>query len=196
MGFYGKGNSLKLIIGCMFSSKTSSLLNEINRFRSITNSIMIINSKLDNRYSLGNNIINHNKEKYPAVKLKSLEEMINNKIYKDSKIILIDEGHFYKDLHSVLSKELSKRHQIPKHYIVAGLSSDYKMESIGDITKMVPLANEILHLNAMCAICKDGTPAHFTKLKKNFNVIKKEDNIIVGNDQFIPCCRHHYHHSE
>ena len=42
-----KSNYLKLIIGPMFSSKSSSLLAEINRYKYITDKILVINSILD-----------------------------------------------------------------------------------------------------------------------------------------------------
>ena len=42
--------SIHLILGCMFSGKTTELVRNIKRFRSIGRTTMVINYHLDNRY--------------------------------------------------------------------------------------------------------------------------------------------------
>jgi thymidine kinase len=64
------------------------------------------------------------------------------------------------------------------------------MEPIGDITKIIPLADEVIKLNAYCVYCKNGTLANFTKREYN---LKNSDQILVGsNDLYSPCCRYHF----
>ena len=94
----------------------------------------------------------------------------------------------YNVIYRFLRKELNNIKN-NKKFIVAGLSSDFNMEPIGDIIKLVPLADEILKLSALCIYCKDSTSASFTKL------IKKNDNnqILVGaGELYSPCCRTHF----
>jgi len=195
-----KTNYLKLIIGPMFSSKSSSLLTEINRYKYITDKILVINNILDkernNDMSIDENgvgfIKTHDNKMFPAIMICKLEELRTNKYFNDkynyADIILIDEGQFYEDLYLFLRKELNNIKN-NKKFIVAGLSSDFNMEPIGDIIKLVPLADEILKLSALCIYCKDSTSASFTKL------IKKNDNnqILVGaGELYSPCCRTHF----
>lgn len=193
-----KHNYLKLIIGCMFSSKTSTLLNEIDRYKHITDNIIIVNSYLDNRYyTEKDSIASHNKIHYPAIKLRYIKDLISSDKYKDAEIVLIDEAQFFPDLYDVLSIEINKTHEIPKKYIIAGLSSDFNMKPIGDIIKFVPMANEILHLKALCLYCKDGTLANFTKLRNKRYCEggsgSGSGSIIIGNDdKYTACCRYHY----
>lgn len=186
---------LKLIIGCMFSSKTSSLLSEINRYKHITDKILVINSILDKeRQSHDDSVIEtHDNKQWPAFMVNTLEELKTTPHYKkkydDAEIIIIDEGQFYSDLYSFIRNELFL--QINKKlFVVAGLSGDYKMEPIGDIIKLIPLADEIKKLEAYCVYCKDGTLASFTsKLPSAYNT----SQITIGkSDIYAPCCRNHF----
>ena len=189
------GNYLKLIIGPMFSSKSSSLLAEINRYKYITENILVVNSILDSqRHSemlKKGAIKTHNSNTFPAIMLNKLEELKTNSDYHKAELIIIDEAQFYSDLYPFLDTELRKgNNSNPKTFIVAGLSSDYKMKPIGDIIKLVPLANEIVKLSAICVYCKDGTPASFNKLIS----IKEVDQIAVGaENMYAPCCRKHFY---
>ena len=146
-----QGNYLKLIIGPMFSSKSSSLLSEINRYKYITDKILVINSVLDKERHSDMEINNqglgfmktHDSKTFPAIMLNNLEELKTNNFfnskYNYADIIIIDEGQFYNDLHSFIKGELNGYNN--KMFIVAGLSSDFNMEPIGDIIKLVPLAD-------------------------------------------------------
>ena len=40
----------------------------------------------------------------------------------------------------------------------------------------------------MCTLCKNGTPAIFSK-----RLVKKDDKILVGDKEYIAVCREHYH---
>jgi thymidine kinase len=73
-------------------------------------------------------------------------------------------------------------------FIIAGLSGDYNMNPIGDIIKLVPVADEIIKLKALCVYCKNGTPASFTKKE-----IDNQKQILVGGSEiYSPVCRKHF----
>lgn len=197
------GGYLKLIIGPMFSSKSSSLLLEINRLKHITDKILVINSVLDKERHVDMEINDqglgimktHDDKTFPAVMINKLNELKTNKFFNSkytyADIIIIDEGQFYTDLYEFINHELSYPHDY-KMFIVAGLSSDFNMKPIGDIIKLVPLADEIVKLSALCVYCRDGTPANFTKLIKN-NLSNDSGNVLVGaKDLYSPCCRKHF----
>ena len=73
---------LKLIIGPMFSGKSSKLLTEINKYNNITDNIIVINSILDKQRSNNNCVKTHDNKIYPAIMLDSLNELNTNLIYK------------------------------------------------------------------------------------------------------------------
>ena len=186
----------------MFSSKSSTLLSEINRLKYITDKILVINSTLDkdrytdmevNAQGLGS-VRTHDNKTFPALMLTNLDELNTNSFfhtkYNNADIIVIDEAQFYKDLYKFINSELAVLHS-NKMFIVAGLSSDFNMKPIGDIIKLIPLADEIVKLSALCIYCKDGTPGSFTKLTKSH--YKSGDNVLVGaKDLYAPCCRKHF----
>jgi thymidine kinase len=187
---------LKLVLGCMFSSKTSYLISEINRYKHITDKILVINHELDKeRYNNDTNFSQlkthdgHNQ--YPAIMINKLQDIKQNSFYLSkyeyANIIIIDEAQFFSDLYEFIRNELF----IPsskKMFIVAGLSGDYKMELFGDIVKLIPMADDIKQLYAYCIYCKDGTLAKFT-----CKLTEDSSQILVGaSDTYSPCCREHY----
>ena len=189
--------SLTLVLGCMFSSKTSYLISEINRYRHITDKILVIYHEFDKqRYikeSTNSSYLktHDNNNEYPAIMINKLQEIKTDPFYfqkyEYAEIIIIDEGQFFSDLYDFIRDELFSRNN-KKMFIVAGLSGDYKMEPIGDMIKLVPLADEIKQLYAYCIYCKDGTLAKFTCKLTNDN-----SQILVGaSDIYSPCCREHY----
>ena len=201
---YTKGNYLKLIIGPMFSSKSSYLLSEINKMKHITDKILVINSILDKerhantykefKFNWQGMIKTHDNEILPALMVDKLQELKDDPFfkvkYRHADVIIIDEAQFYKDLYEFVASELSNNLN-NKKFIIAGLSSDFNMKPIGDIIKLVPIADDIVKLSALCLYCKDGTPANFTKLIKQSN--NTQNNILVGsNDYYEPCCRTHF----
>jgi thymidine kinase len=187
---------LKLVLGCMFSSKTTYLISEINRYKHITDKILVVNNILDkDRYNdtISFSFLKTHDEikKCPAIMINTLSELKENHFYKQkyeyAEIIVIDEGQFFSDLYFFIKDELFTKTN-KKMFIVAGLSGDYKMEPIGDMIKLVPLADEIKKLSAYCIYCKDGTLASFTcKLSDDTSQI-----LVGASTIYSPCCRYHY----
>jgi thymidine kinase len=187
---YTKSNYLKLIIGPMFSSKSTHLLEEINRYKHITKNIICVNHKTDkNRYNESEDVIKtHNMETYKSFMCNNLFEFSEQKEYKQADIVIIDEAQFFPDLYIFIEEELKTENK--KVFIVAGLSGDINLKPIGQILQLIPLANEIKQLSAFCLECNDGTLANFTRRKGNEN-----DTILVGGTElYEPVCRYHYHH--
>ena len=58
----------------------------------------------------------------------------------------------------------------------------------GEILKLVPLANSVTKLTALCKQCGDGTPGLFTKRIVN----KCEQILIGGEDMYQAVCRKHF----
>ena len=62
---------LELIIGCMYSGKTTELIRLIDRYRSINKNMMILNYIQDTRYGDDNKIYTHSKLGVEAIHLDS-----------------------------------------------------------------------------------------------------------------------------
>lgn len=182
-----KTSYLKLIIGPMMSSKSSRLISEIEKYKYITDNILVVNHIFDKERNSINCIKTHNNKVYPSIMLDNIFDLQNNEKYINADIVIIDEAQFYKDLLNFMRIELQK---VNKVFIISGLSGDYNMEPIGEMHLLISLADSIEKLSALCIYCKDGTEASFTKLIDKDNT---KQILIGGSEFYTPVCRYHYY---
>jgi thymidine kinase len=169
--------TLNLIIGPMFSGKTTELLRIAKRLESINLKVLLLNYHEDTRYS-STEMSTHDKNGLPCTFIKDLE----NVDYENYDIICINEAQFFKNLVKFCKDVLNKQ----KTLYISGLDGDYKQEKFGEILDLVPLADKITKLHAFCTLCKNGTPAFFTK-----RVCESQEQKLIGTNEHIPVCRKH-----
>jgi len=179
-------SKLNIIVGPMFSGKTTRLIEQFNKNVLDNIPTMVINYSEDNRYS-NTELSSHDNIEIPCIKLSRLAEIykyLNKFILKPSDLnlryILINEGQFFPDLYDVIYDLLSMDNIV---IVVSGLDGDYEMKKFGQILDIIPLANHIEKLNATCYNCKN--PAYFTMRK----TLQKKQIIIGSNDIYSPVCR-------
>jgi thymidine kinase len=178
-----ENGKLELIIGNMFSGKTSELIRRINREKSINKKILVVNYIADNRYS-SNSIASHDNLKVSCLKLEKLNDVLIFQSKYDS--FFIDEGQFFIDLYDTI-KTLVDVHK--KHVIISGLDGDSNRNVFGDIIKLIPICDTVDKLTAYCVKCNNGKTAPFTKkISGNSNIVD-----IGSADKYIPVCRYHFH---
>ena len=170
-------SELNLIIGCMFSGKTSELLRIAKRLKSIDISVLMINYHEDTRYS-NNTICSHDNQELPSEFVEDLEK-IN---YDKYDVICINEAQFFTGLLDFCLKALKDN----KVVYVCGLDGDYKQEPFGELLNLIPYCDNITRLSAFCKICKNGTKAHFTK-----RITDSKEQKVIGVNEYIPVCRNH-----
>lgn len=176
-------STLEVIIGPMFSGKSTEIIKRVRLLKLINKKILIIKPKIDNRY-VENKITSHNFETVDCKIINNLNEISDNEI-NEIDTLVIDEGQFFNDLFDVVSRWL-KIFSI--NIIVAGLDGDFQQKPIGQILNLIPLSNKCIKLNSVCNICKDGTEAPFT-----YRSIKSNETILIGGiESYIPVCRKHY----
>jgi thymidine kinase len=175
---------LELIVGNMFSGKSSELIRRINRERSISKKILVINYIGDNRYSK-DSISTHDLTKVKCLKLEKLMSL-NENIINGYDSFFIDEGQFFTDLYPFVKIAVEKYN---KHVVVSGLDGDSNRNPFGDIIKLIPICDTIDKLTAYCIKCNNGTLGPFTKKISASNTIVD----IGGIDKYLPVCRNHYH---
>ena len=179
---------LELIIGNMFSGKSTELIRRINKEKSINKKALVINYFHDNRYST-NSISTHNNSKIKCLKLLLLSE-ISQDIINSFDTFFIDEGQFFPDLYLIVSK-LVDIHK--KHVIVSGLDGDFNRNMFGQILQLIPICDTVDKLTAYCCKCNNGNIAPFTKKCIGNNTSTNTQVIEIGGiDKYIPVCRYHY----
>ena len=178
--------SLEIILGPMFSGKSSYLLSSIRKYREIDWPIYIITSSFDKRYTTETKIVNHNQESCNAdIAVEKLSDVSEKKDYLESKVVIIEEAQFYPDLVEFVLEAVEL---YDKHVIVAGLDGDASRKPFGSLLKLIPYADTIVKLKALCKICNDGTEALFTSKKVHDNA-----TIDIGSsDKYEALCRKHF----
>lgn len=174
--------SIEIIVGCMYSGKTTAVINLCKQWGTIMK-ILCINYADDTRYGDDNNLYSHDLNKIACVKTLKLSDIDIDTI-KSSDIILINEGQFFSDLYDcciIWSESYNKK------LIISGLDGDFKREPFGQILKLIPVCDSITKLTALCPICKDGTKALFTH-----RLSTEKDQIVIGSSNYVALCRKHY----
>ena len=167
-------SNIELIVGSMYSGKSSALATIISRYDHTNKKTMLINHSLDTReedsvISTHSNIIKNK----PAIKCTLLMNLIETDDFKNADVIGIDECQFFEDLLLFVKKidELDN-----KILIMSGLDGNFNREPFGQVLECIPYCNSITKLNAMCMICNDGTLASFSK-----RIINNNNEILIGN---------------
>lgn len=173
-----KSSYLHLIIGPMFSGKTTELLRIAKRLKSIQLKVLLLNYNEDTRYSL-EVMCTHDKTGLPCTFVNKLFEIED---ISEFDVICINEAQFFEDLVPFCKKALS----LNKNIYTCGLDGDYKQEKFGHLLDLIPLSNSITKLHAFCSVCKNGTPAHFTK-----RICGNNEQKLIGTNEYIPVCRQH-----
>lgn len=175
---------LELIVGCMYSGKSSELMRRVNRIQSIGKQYIIYNSSLDTRYG-SRGIFTHNQGHIPCHVVDNLVTQLDTEEFKLSDTIFIDEAQFFSDLVDFVELAVETH---KKEVIVIGLDGDSNRENFGKIHKLLPLCDDIIKLKALCSVCKNGTLGLFSK-----KIIQSDKLIDVGSsDKYIAVCRECY----
>lgn len=176
--------SLELIVGCMYSGKSSELIRRVKRLQTIQQSYLIYNSVIDTRYG-SSGIYTHNQCHISCLVTDNLMNQCQTDQFKNASTIFIDEAQFFSDLYEFVKCSVERYH---KHVVVIGLDGDSDRHNFGQIHKLIPLADDITKLKALCSLCSDGTPGIFSKKK-----IHSSDQVDIGStDKYIAVCRKCY----
>lgn len=167
---------LKLIIGPMFSGKTSAL---IDIYKSLTNhsQALVINHVSDKRYTDKDELVSHDGVKIPCLNFNKLSDMYNID-FNNIKYVLINEAQFFEDLNQMVIIMVEK-YKI--NVYLAGLDGDFQKRKFGAILDLIPFCDEIVKLNAECQC---GLPAPFS-----MRISDETQQVSVGTNNYKPTCR-------
>ena len=176
--------SLELYIGPMFSGKSSAVLAVLRRNAVIGIKTLCITSSLDTRYE-NNSIVSHNGDSYPAFARDSLMRIMKTGEFIEATHIIVEEAQFFPDLKNFV---LCAVDIMKKHVTCVGLDGDSNRAPFGQILDLIPHADKVHKLKALCIQCKDGTPAIYTS---RTSAVLEQVNV-GGSDQYEPLCRAHF----
>jgi thymidine kinase len=180
-----KIGSIDIIMGCMFSGKSTELIRLANRYKVLEMKVLIVNHKLDNRYS-EDAVATHSDIKMDCLSIDTLSKIKENykTLYDESQVIIIEEAQFFEGLYDFVLDSCEKD---GKHVIVVGLDGDSNRNMFGDIIKLIPVCDSVKKLYGLCVRCKDGTKACFTK-----RLVDNDSQVFIGTTEFHAVCRKCY----
>ncbi len=181
--------SLQLFIGPMYAGKSSELIRQIQRYEILNKNVLVINHIINNRYG-SNTITTHTKMSYDdCIIVSKLSEIYENNDFKqrfnNAHVIVIEELQFFSDAYDNIVNWCDNH---GKHVIAGGLDGDFRRAPFGDVLRLIPHAEKVVKLSALCKRCCDGTPANFT-----MRITKDESQTVVGSaDVYEAVCRKHF----
>lgn len=172
------GGSIELILGPMFSGKTTELFRRIRRYTFANYRCIVIKYRKDQRYAAAGEASTHDQLMLAANPCERLAEAVDEVGGFD--VIGIDEGQFFPDLLEYSEKWANAG----KVVIVSALDGTFQRKPFGRTLELIPLAEKVDKLNAVCMLCYGD--ASFTKR------ISTDDNrieVIGGCEAYVSTCR-------
>ena len=175
-----KSGYLALYLGCMYAGKTSKLISIYEKNKTAGISTCVINYIEDKRYH-DNKMSTHDRKMISCLPVQKIYDVFEKdaSLLEKTDAFIINEGQFFSDLYDVV-KLLVNDHG--KKVYVCGLDGDYRMKKFGQMLDLIPIADHVEKLHAVCTLCK--APASFTKRLTNETAQK-----VIGSDNYIPVCR-------
>ena len=187
---------LELFLGCMYSGKTSKLVDIYKQCKFCNINVAVINHCFDKRYD-DTLLSTHDKVMIPCIQTTKLKDIwyygnesepiltrLDDSVKLiNSDVILINEGQFFEDLYPAVKHMLAHGKKI----YVCGLDGDFERNKFGQILDLIPLCDKVTKLTSLCSLCKNGTPGIFSK-----RITSEKEQTVIGSDNYIPVCRAHY----
>ncbi|MGE5599001.1 MAG: thymidine kinase [Bacteroidota bacterium] len=162
------------IVGPMFSGKSTELIRRLERAQIAGKNVVLIRPDTDTRGQLTHN---RSRVAIDPIFLPSLEFFDPTGI----DVVGIDEGQFFPDL----ARYANDYAGFGAHVIVTGLPLTSELKPFTSIVELLPFAEEIVRLNAVCARCGSDFGA-FTHFKAGR---KTQEVLVGGSDKYDSLCR-------
>lgn len=186
----GAEGTLELILGPMYSGKSTAALLKLAQMADIGFDVLYINHADDIRVTEAQDgvVSTHNSQ------YKSLSKKINSQKVSELKwvnvrkyqYVGVDEGQFFPDLYETVLKWVTV---YGKNVIVSSLDGDAYRRKFGQVLDLIPSADSVTKLKAYCDKCREKDrkikPAPFTA-----RMCKKTDaKLVGGRDLYVAMCR-------
>lgn len=186
---------LQIIIGPMFSGKTSMMMTVVERSHRAKKKCLIITHAIDQRFNATDCIVTHagfTHASVPTLLTASLESEQVARAVKDCAVIGIDEIQFFgRDNAAVRAtmRVIEEWLLSGKMVVCAGLDTDWRREPFPILAPLVGHASIVTKLLAVCATCGEDAPfsARLTTLGDDAFV-----NPVGSDEKYRGVCRRCY----
>lgn len=172
-----KEGSIDMIIGPMFSGKTTELMKRVRRNLAASRKCLLIKYKGDIRYGQEAVLSTHDQLHMAAKSVATLGEDENAVWHYN--VVAIDEGQFFPDL----VERAEQWANAGKHVLVSALDATFQRRPCMNVLELIPLAEDVIKLTAVCSNCHSS--ASFTKRLSS----ETDVQIVGGSDKYTALCR-------
>jgi len=173
---------LELIIGPMFSGKTSKLIEIYKQCKFCNIPVCVINHSIDTRYH-DTMVSSHDKIMIPCIQATELNDIWQKNEVNQNVVFLINEGQFFSDLYEVVLDMIKNS----KTVYICGLDGDFERKKFGQILDLIPYCDAVTKLTSLCSLCKNGSRGIFS-----MRLTSEKQQTLIGSDNYIPVCRECY----
>ncbi|NXA56142.1 KITH protein, partial [Nothocercus julius] len=167
-------------------SRSTELMRRVRRFQLAQYRCLLVKYAKDTRYGTAGLSTHDRRPRSAPVPHRSTMEALPACLLKDvyqealsSAVIGIDEGQFFPDIVEFCEMMANAG----KTVIVAALDGTFQRKAFGSILNLVPLAESVVKLNAVCMECY--REASYTKRLG----AEREVEVIGGADKYHSVCR-------
>jgi thymidine kinase len=176
--------TLTVYTGPMFSSKTTKLLSDLERYKLQHKKVMVFKPAVDDRYS-DTDVVSHAGWKWPAVTVKEGPDIFGflSEVESPPDVVAVDEAFMIPGVADVLVWLYKYGITI----VVSSLDLGYQGKPFKEVEKLLPWATRVEKCTAVCTAC--GRDAFYTHKKQ---VTSDEEIQVGGSELYEPrCFRHH-----
>jgi thymidine kinase len=179
---------LEIIVGCMFSGKTTKLIERAKEYRNNGAGVLVFYPAADNR-SLVGQLSSHDGLKFAAQKVENANVLREKALSAAEQYIVIDEAQFFDEAIVDVCLELTAQ---GRNLLVAGLDLDFRGKPFGPVPQLMACADKIEKLAAKCSVCEDQ--AYFSQRLPDGRPANYFEEIVVpgGSELYQPRCRQHH----
>lgn len=170
-----------IIYGCMFSGKTTKLIELYNDSNCAPNEKIAVKPLIDNRY-LANNINSHDGASLNGHRISKPEELFP--LLSDQIIeVYIDEVQFLgKNIYDIILGLMIQGIKV----VASGLDMDYLGRPFGDMPRLIQLSRNRIHLHAKCKVCRE-------KAEYTYRIVENDSLMLVGHSNIYEArCKTHW----
>jgi len=181
--------SIELIVGPMFSEKTTEMLSRVRRAALAGEPAVVVKWAGDTRYEAGAVVAAHSEVRQPSVpgsdacapiRVVVARRLAAAELDEDELVVGVDEGQFYPDL--VEQCEAWAREG--RRVIVAALDGDFARRPFGAVCDLVPRCESVEKLRGVCMSCRKRDSVFSQRLSDSTAVVQEG-----GRESYRSVCR-------
>ncbi|KAJ3451828.1 thymidine kinase cytosolic [Anaeramoeba flamelloides] len=171
--------SVQLILGPVFSGKTSELIRRINRYSFASKKCLIVKYS-ETSETTKKTFQTHNGYPYKALATDTLERVA--KQVDKFEVVGIDDGQFFPAI-ADFAEGLANQ---GKEVVIAALDGTFERKPFECVTRLIPRCENLVKLCSVCMVCyKDGS---FSKRLTK----ERQTKLLGGTEKYLSVCRKEY----